>query len=318
MPSTPSREPAPGGPHAQCWYPVALSEEVRERPLGVDFLGARVAVYRRASGAPVVLVARCPHMGADLSQGEVVGDELRCMFHHFRYGPDGRCAGVPSGEAPPRAARVASYPTAECWGLVWAFNGAQPLFAPPALRGWEESQLAVRARRTDVFPVEPWVILANSFDFQHLRYVHGLAFDFDVEQLRWVDDYHVEYDIEFHAARMGSFEQSIRVCGINTVSYVTRGAVDSMGIFSATPTGRGSQSFYVAASPPGPGVEERLALQEKLADELLADDVRSFTGMRFHEGTLIGADRALRLYFDWVRRFPTWEPARDRAPSRVA
>jgi phenylpropionate dioxygenase-like ring-hydroxylating dioxygenase large terminal subunit len=137
---TPSREPAPGGPHAQCWYPVALSEEVRERPLGVDFLGARVAVYRRASGAPVVLGARCPHMGADLSQGEVVGDELRCMFHHFRYGPDGRCAGVPSGEPPPRAARVASYPTAECWGLVWAFNGPQPLFAPPALRGWKESR----------------------------------------------------------------------------------------------------------------------------------------------------------------------------------
>jgi phenylpropionate dioxygenase-like ring-hydroxylating dioxygenase large terminal subunit len=304
-------EPGPGKLHPQSWYALALTDEVGERPLGVDFLGGRVAVYRRGSGEPVALTARCPHMGADLSLGEVVGDELRCMFHHFRYGPDGRCAGVPTGERPPLAARVFSYPAVERWGLIWAFNGPEPLFEPPALRGYDERQLVVRARRTAPFPVEPWVIIANSFDFQHLRYVHGLRFDFDAEQLRQVDDFHVEYDIEFESPAIGRFTQAIRVCGINTVSYVTRAEVDSMGLFTSTPTGRASQSFYVAATPPGADSAARLALQEKLADDLLVDDLRSFAGMRFREGTLLGADRALRRYFDWVRRFPCADPAGD-------
>jgi phenylpropionate dioxygenase-like ring-hydroxylating dioxygenase large terminal subunit len=306
-------QPGPGKSHPQCWYALALADEVRERPLGVDFLNGRVAVYRRVSGEPVVLTARCPHMGADLSRGEVTGDELRCMFHHFRYAPDGRCAGVPSGEAIPRAARVFSYPAVERWGLIWAFNGAEPLFDPPGLRGCDEAQLLVRARRTQLFPVEPWVIIANSFDFQHLRYVHGLRFEFDVAQLRWVDDYHVEYEIEFESPRSGRFTQAIRVCGINTVSYVSRGEIDGMGLFTSTPTGRGSQSFYVAAAPRGGGAESQLALQEKLADELLVDDLRSFAGMRFKEGALVGADRALRRYFEWVRRFPSADPGAEYA-----
>ena len=43
------------------WYAVTLAEEVpADGPLGCDFLGGRVIVYRKASGEPVVLTSRCP------------------------------------------------------------------------------------------------------------------------------------------------------------------------------------------------------------------------------------------------------------------
>ena len=96
--------------------------------VGADVLGGRVAVYRRADGAPVVLSAYCPHMGADLAGGEVHGDDLRCMFHFFRFGPDGALHRHPVRGQRAQPARVHSFPVAERWGLVWMFNGAEPLF----------------------------------------------------------------------------------------------------------------------------------------------------------------------------------------------
>ena len=35
------------------------------------------------------------------------------------------------GDPPPPAARLFRFPTAERYGLIWAFNGEQPLFEIP-------------------------------------------------------------------------------------------------------------------------------------------------------------------------------------------
>jgi phenylpropionate dioxygenase-like ring-hydroxylating dioxygenase large terminal subunit len=79
-----------------------------------------------------VLTAFCRHLGATCPRGSVVGDEVRCEFHHWQYGGDGRCTRIPAGGAVPEQARLFSFPVAERWGLIWAFNGEQPLFDPPA------------------------------------------------------------------------------------------------------------------------------------------------------------------------------------------
>ena len=302
----------------QNWYAVALAQEIDDgRVVGADLFDGRVVVYRTAAGTPVVLSSRCPHMGADLALGDVVGDDIRCTFHHFCFAPDGHCSGIPSDDKIPARARVTSFPTAERWGLIWAFNGPEPLFEAPGIRDYDDGALAVRARRTDMFPVEPWVIMGNSFDFSHLRYLHRLVFD-DPDDIRW-GRYEIEYDVTFKSEELGTFEQRIRNTGTNTVSYVTTGAVDSMGLFTSTPTPRGSQSYYIAATPDTGGddpssssdVEARLALQETIADELLKDDTRAFRGMRFQEGAFVGADRHLRKYFRWVHDFPKHRPSFD-------
>lgn len=292
----------------QTWYAVALASDiVAGGAYGTQFFGKRLVVYRDSAGQPVVLGARCPHMGADLSRGDVVGDDIRCMFHHFQFGPDGRCTAIPSDDNVPQAARVPSFPARERYGMIWLFNGDTAVGDPPGIRDYDDDALVVRPRRTDVFPVEPWVILGNSFDFQHLRYVHGLVFD-DPADIRWLDDGRVEYDVGFDSAAIGAFAQRIRVSGTNTVSYVTTGSVDSMGLFTTTPTGNGSQSYYLAATPnvgTADEIEGRLKLQEMIADELLKDDTSAFEGMEFFEGTFVGADRHLRRWFKHAREFPT-------------
>jgi phenylpropionate dioxygenase-like ring-hydroxylating dioxygenase large terminal subunit len=306
------RDPAsarlPQVPH-QNWFAVALCSELAVGGvIGAPFVDGRLALFRRSDGSVVALSARCAHMGADLAAGEVIDDELRCMFHHFCYGADGVCTRIPSGAGVPASARVHSFPVAESVGLVWVFNGDSPPTGPPEITGYGE--IAVRARRTDMFEVPPWVIITNSFDFAHLRYVHGLRFDFDESTIRW-GDHEVGYEMTFTMPDGLVADQRIRVIGTNTVAYVTAGDVDSMGLFTSTPVGAGSQSYYVAAAPAGPSeqVEQQLQLQEHIADELLKDDTRAFAHMRFQQGALVADDRSIVRYLGYVRAFPTHDPS---------
>ena len=92
--------------------------------------------------------------------------------------------------------------------------------------------------------------------------------------------------------------------------YTTAGDVDSMGLFTSTPVDGGSQSYYIAATPvDAPGdVEERLQLQEHIADELLKDDTRALARMQFKQGAFVGEDRSLVRYLRYVRELPTNDP----------
>jgi phenylpropionate dioxygenase-like ring-hydroxylating dioxygenase large terminal subunit len=307
----------PEEPQHEGWYAVALSEEVsQDRPFGCEFLGGRVVVYRRSSGEPVVLTARCPHMGADLALGDVVGDDIRCTYHHFCFGPKGDCASIPSKGPIPPSARVHSYPCVERFGLIWAYNGAEPLFPPPEVREYAEEDLLFHARRTNVFEVAPWLSIGNTFDFMHLRYVHRFDFDFDPRDIRYVDDHHIALEITFDSEELGRFEQRILVTGTNAVSFITDGATKSIGLFTSTPVGTRAQTFYVAGVPKDPDVapaelEKRLAEQEALGDALLVDDARTLTGIRFKVGALVAEDQAMARYLRWVEQFPKADPAAD-------
>lgn len=299
------------------WYVVALAEEISaDRPHGFDFLGGRVVVYRRADGEPVVMTARCPHMGADLALGDVVDDAIRCTYHHFCFDTQGDCSAIP-GEGPiPKAARVFSYPAAERFGAIWAYNGEHPRFDPPTIRDYEEDDLLVHARRTNVFTVAPFLSIGNTFDFMHLRYVHDLDFQIEPEDVRYVDDHHIELEIPFVSPETGPFEQRIRVTGTNAVSFQTVTDHTTIGLFTSTPVGTTAQTYYIAAVPKDPALsqadlEKRLAEQETFGDDLLVDDARTLTGIDFKVGTLVAGDRAMATYLQWVHKFPCADPARD-------
>ena len=305
----------PEDPQPEGWYAAALSEEVQPgRPFGTDFLGGRVAIYRRQDGEAVVVTARCPHMGADLALGDVVGDDLRCTYHHFCFQPDGRCSSIPSEGPIPSSARIYAFPTVERFGIVWAYNGEEPLFPPPTIRDYEESDLLFRARRTNVFEVAPWLSIGNTFDFMHLRYVHSLDFEITPEDVRYVDDHHIELEIPFVSPETGPFEQRIRVTGTNAVSFQTVTDHTTIGLFTSTPIGTKAQTVYVAAVPKDPDASpadlgKRLAEQETFGDDLLVDDARTLTGIRFKVGSLVAGDTAMVKYMQWVSRFPTAAPA---------
>lgn len=67
----------PGGGYHQCWYPVAFSEDVPAgTSVGLEFCDDRIVLYRGADGVARASIPYCKHMGADLSIGDVVGNDL--------------------------------------------------------------------------------------------------------------------------------------------------------------------------------------------------------------------------------------------------
>ena len=292
----------------QSWFPLALARDlVAGRPLGRDFLGTRVVLYRDAAGQAVVQGAYCPHLGADLSVGQVVDGQIRCAYHHWKFDCAGRCVDIPAGDKIPPGARVPTYPSAEAWGLIWAFNGETPLFPLPGIPGADESELVYESHFRGTRATDPWVATSNGVDFQHLRTLHGLP-AVDPDAVR-VGEHHIEYRIESSA-----FVQEGLITGVNTFSqHLAFGDEDMFMLFSGAPIAHGrTRGFYAYGVRDGgrgrDAVAEKLASVGRLVRQLIAEDAPVLDTIRFRPGVLVASDRHLARFFQYVRRFPRAQP----------
>src|SRR5256885_1220571 len=105
------------------WQPIHRSEDIlvgRAKP--IRFANEDFTLYRGESGAPHVVAFRCAHRGTQLSTGWVEGDCLRCFYHGWKYDASGQCTEMPAEDPgfPPKVG-IASYPTEEYLGLIFAY-----------------------------------------------------------------------------------------------------------------------------------------------------------------------------------------------------
>jgi phenylpropionate dioxygenase-like ring-hydroxylating dioxygenase large terminal subunit len=293
-------------PYHRTWYPVALAAELVDGTIvGQDFCGTRVVAYRDASGNAVVQGAWCPHLGADLSVGQVVEGRIRCAYHHWSFDGAGKCVHIPAGDAIPREARISTYPTAETWGIVWAFNGETPSFAPPAIPGATEGDVLARAVRGTVRQIQPFVAVSNGVDFQHLRTLHGL--NAQTPPLMETGPDGLEYRIEMlpfliHHGRItgtACFSQHLR----------TPMTSDAFMLFAGRPMSPDrSQFFNVVGVPRGEGEAARLDATVAFVNKLLSEDAPVLDTIRFKKGALIPSDRHLARFLHFVDTFPKAAP----------
>ena len=302
-------DPATAGFH-RSWFPVALARAVTvEKPLGIDLLGTRVVAYRDPSGSAVVQTAWCPHLGADLSRGEVIEGQIRCPYHHWQFDRSGACSHIPTGDKIPQGARIFTFPSAEAWGLIWAFNAAEPLFPVPTIPGITERDLTIEARQRSTRPLPPWVATSNGIDFQHLRTLHGLSTS--TPDTMSVSDYAIEYRIE-----TDRYLQHGRITGTNVFAqHIRREGLDTYMLFGGAPIDGGSSRGFCVVGVQKGGDEAadrhlaaaRLEGVSRFVEQLLAEDDPVLNTMRFKVGVLTSSDRHLARYFKYVADFPTGE-----------
>ena len=136
------------------WFMVACADDLEtNKPLPLKFFGRKFVAYRTPAGQPVVLDGTCPHLGANLGVGSTVDEGgVRCPFHRWRFGADGRCNEIPYSNIIPPKARVNSYPARELNGNIFMWSLV----------------------RKDIKTV-PKEIVDNIADKAHFPYVHGAA-----------------------------------------------------------------------------------------------------------------------------------------------
>jgi phenylpropionate dioxygenase-like ring-hydroxylating dioxygenase large terminal subunit len=137
---------------------------------------ATVAELRAAEGSPDALALddRCPHRSASLSCGRVEAEGIRCAYHGWRFGVDGRCndlPAMPAGPIPARAA-VGSYSTVAAYGLVWVRLDDRAGTALPACPAWGDGSFHLIEGAPYTWPVGAGRRVENFVDLSHFAFVH--------------------------------------------------------------------------------------------------------------------------------------------------
>jgi len=120
------------------WIPFCPVAKLDEDPVQkVRLLGEDLTLFRDRSGRLGLIGQRCLHRAVDLQWGIPDDDGLRCPYHGWLWGADGRCLDTPL-EAPDSSFKDRlqnkAYPVQELGGLVFAYMGPQPA---PVLPPWD-------------------------------------------------------------------------------------------------------------------------------------------------------------------------------------
>lgn len=316
------------GLFTQSWFAVCLSSQARPGAIhSTEFLSGKVIVIRRGDGKPQVLSAYCLHMGADLSVAKLVDGQVRCPFHHWRYNDDGKCVRTGIGDPAPGRAQLFQFPTEERCGVIFAFNGETPLYPlPDPFAPYAEDELAwaVIKDPRGPWPVDPWVVRANTPDWQHFAFVHNMNWNESqrptADSYRW-GDYTVSLDtaVSLKEQPASSLEYHIQITG--TSLWHHQGTLNGRWHMSmsalALPRAGWCDHYFVCAVRKGTTDEDRRAadafLKELLDvfEKMLDEDDVILRGLRYKPGLLTEADAALARYLQYVERFPRANPARD-------
>lgn len=159
------------------WFVVALADELAgDVPTRLRYFGRELIGFRDASGAPTVLDAFCPHLGAHLGHGGTIVDgAVRCPFHAWTFDGTGRCIDVPYAKQIPKRAAIRAYPTVERNGFVFVHfdpDEREPTFEIPVMAEvgdpgwtpWKHGRLVMKTHSRE--------ILENVVDVAHFAPVH--------------------------------------------------------------------------------------------------------------------------------------------------
>lgn len=154
------------------WQPIYLAKDLPSgQAVPVHVMSEHFTLYRSMSGTPHLVADRCAHRLSKLSTGWVEGEAIRCIYHGWKYDGQGQCIEQPAEPKPfCKRVQIASYPTTEYLGLVFAFLGEGD--PPPFERDAELESRGLIWNTSWVWPCNFFQSVENYPDHSHVEFVH--------------------------------------------------------------------------------------------------------------------------------------------------
>jgi phenylpropionate dioxygenase-like ring-hydroxylating dioxygenase large terminal subunit len=160
------------------WQPVILASELGDLPKRLRILGEDLVVFRDKSGAIGLVEPHCPHRGTSLEYGLIEENGIRCCYHGWLFGVDGRILETP-GEPADSTLKDrlchGAYPVHEHAGLVFAYMGPPETKPPfPIFDTYDLPGYQLVARAPTLWDCNWLQVKENSMDPAHVAFLHTL------------------------------------------------------------------------------------------------------------------------------------------------
>ena len=162
------------------WQPIRRAEDLSPgRAMPIRVMGEGFTLYRGQGGGVHLLEFRCAHRGAQLSIGKVEGEELRCLYHGWKYDGEGKCVEQPAEVKPfCEKIRLRSYPVYEYLGLIFAYLGEGEPAPKPVFKEFEDKEGVHVVPPPYVVPCNYFNQIDNNGDM-HAPFTHSDMMNFD-------------------------------------------------------------------------------------------------------------------------------------------
>lgn len=313
------------------WYYALPSHEIKNKEVKpFQLCGQELVIFRGEDGKVGVLDAYCPHMGTHLGKGKVVGNNVRCFFHHWQFNREGACTNVPCQTEIPPKAKVPHYAVCEKFGAIWIYPGSEPLHP---LADFSEikadEDIIVRFDKSYERTCHHHVTMINGIDPQHLKTVHELDIEMKVDIAEPEAGNLIDITLTGKIGEGNTLEKVSRFLLGDQYSYSMRYDHGNNGfltlmkdvyffgrkwptlhmIFAYRPLEKGRilvQPIFVT--------KKRKGILGRLASELLlwmtkkgfyslqGEDGAVYENMRFYPGNLLSIDRPIGQYIQYVNK----------------
>ena len=234
-------------PLREYWHPVAIAEDIGDKPHAVKLLDEQIVLCRLA-GRVVAYYDLCVHRGTPLSLGWVEGENLVCAYHGWSYNADGKCVRIPSipPEHPiPKKACLTAYHAKEQYGLVWVCLADEPRAPIPEIPALDDPSFHFDVRHGRPWKCSAARAIENFIDLGHLPWIHdGILGTRDQPLTPTVNVERVGEEIRFgvegiqdRTREAGSYERVFRIYRpftINLSKVESDGKTEAM-FFACTP-----------------------------------------------------------------------------------
>jgi phenylpropionate dioxygenase-like ring-hydroxylating dioxygenase large terminal subunit len=285
--------------HPTGWFQVAWSSEL---PAGGvihrRYFDTDLVLFRDESGAVRVLDAHCAHLGAHLGYGgTVVGTDIVCPYHGWRWSGDGRNTYIPHSAHPHRDQRLRSWEVREHDDVIVVWHdafGREPSWEPPTLAdivdGFELADyypVQLTSRLWDDVRVRPQIVVENIVDAAHFQYVHS------ARSMTTIKEHHTEgprffVEHSFQSNRGAGLRIQTSGLGLMVGVFRNETGVTHVELQASTPIQQDRSdlrdSVWLRRHPSGstmPTARQRSAVDRQLAE--LGNDVRIWEHLAYRK-----------------------------------
>lgn len=165
------------------WFCIGFSDDLAVKDVkNVHYFDRDMVLFRTESGQVGLTSPACPHLGAHLGHGgTVVGESIRCPFHHWHYDRQGVITQIPYAKGiPPKwegKPCLKTYPVCEKNNVIWAWyhpEDADPMFDVIELDEAVKPEWVHNRRYFWEFNSCPQEIAENGVDVAHFQFVHKM------------------------------------------------------------------------------------------------------------------------------------------------